>query len=90
MMVTVSQSQTEIDALINSCLQRIATGPTMSKDLSRDEARLAMAAILAGKVDPVQTSVFLIALRMKPPPLRGRHQELLHWRSRNVHWQSHF
>ena len=73
-METVSQSQAEINALVNSCLQRIATGPTMSKDLSRDEARQTMAAILADKVDPVQSAVFLIALRMKretPAELRG-------------------
>ncbi|GAB6049297.1 hypothetical protein JCM16106_01410 [Hydrogenophilus islandicus] len=44
---------------------KIATGPHLSKDLTRDEARDAMAAILRGEIDPIQTAVFLIALRMK-------------------------
>lgn len=50
---------------MRSVLQRIATGPEMSKDISRGEARAAMRAILEGEVDPVQAGVFLIALRMK-------------------------
>ena len=53
------------DALMRSILQRIATGPELSKDISRDEARAAMRAVLDGEVDPVQAGVFLIALRMK-------------------------
>lgn len=53
-------------------LGRIATGPTLSKDLGRDEARDAMDMILAGAVDPAQAAVFLIALRMK----RETHDEL--------------
>ncbi|MCX7945394.1 MAG: hypothetical protein N2557_00245 [Hydrogenophilus sp.] len=44
---------------------RIATGPHLSKDLSRTEARAALAAVLRGEIDPIQTAVFLIALRMK-------------------------
>jgi anthranilate phosphoribosyltransferase len=58
---------TQIDAGIamRSSIQRIATGPEHSKDLSFDEARAAMEYILQGKVDPVQAGVFLIALRMK-------------------------
>lgn len=49
-------------------LNRIATGPELSKDLSVDQAREAMGWILQGKVDPVQTAVFLIELRMKRDP----------------------
>ncbi len=52
-------------ALMRSVIQRIATGPEMSKNISRDEARLAMRAILEAQVDPVQAGIFLIALRMK-------------------------
>lgn len=48
-----------------SCLQRIATGPELSKDLSLDEAQRAMALILRGRVHPVQAGIYLIALRMK-------------------------
>lgn len=46
-------------------LQRIATGPTLSKDLSREEAQRAMRLVLDGKADLVQAGIFLIALRMK-------------------------
>jgi len=52
-------------ALMNSILQRIATGPEMSKDLSREDACAGMRCVLEGRVDPVQAGVFLIALRMK-------------------------
>ena len=50
---------------MRACLQRIATGPELSKDLSHDETRAAMRLILDGRADPVQAGVFLIALRMK-------------------------
>jgi anthranilate phosphoribosyltransferase len=46
-------------------LQKIATGPELSKAISRNQARTAMELILDGKVDPIQAGVFLIALRMK-------------------------
>lgn len=52
-------------ALMRSILQRIATGPELSKDISREEARAGMQLILDGQVDPVQAGIFLIALRMK-------------------------
>jgi len=51
--------------LMHSILKRIATGPELSKDLSREEARAGMRCVLDGQVDPVQAGVFLIALRMK-------------------------
>jgi anthranilate phosphoribosyltransferase len=52
-------------ALMSSILKRIATGPELSKDISREEAREGMRLVLDGAVDPVQAGVFLIALRMK-------------------------
>jgi len=52
-------------ALMSSILKRIATGPELSKDISREEARDGMRLVLDGAVDPVQAGVFLIALRMK-------------------------
>jgi anthranilate phosphoribosyltransferase len=51
--------------LMRSIIQRIATGPELSKDISEEEARAGMRFILEGKVDPVQAGIFLIALRMK-------------------------
>ena len=52
-------------ALMRSIIQRVATGPELSKSISRDEARAGMGLVLDGRVDPVQAGIFLIALRMK-------------------------
>ncbi|MEJ2423382.1 MAG: anthranilate phosphoribosyltransferase [Candidatus Thiodiazotropha sp.] len=52
-------------ALMHSIIQRIATGPELSKDITLDEAREGMQAVLQGEIDDVQTAIFLIALRMK-------------------------
>lgn len=52
-------------ALMHSIIQRIATGPELSKDISLEETRAGMAAILRGEIDEVQAAIFLIALRMK-------------------------
>ena len=61
----VEAAGTGDDALMRSIIQRIATGPELSKDITRDEARRGMRLVLEGKVDPVRAAVFLIALRMK-------------------------
>lgn len=53
------------DEFLRGVLQRIATGPTMSKDLPREDARRAMRLVLQETADPVQAGIFLIALRMK-------------------------
>ncbi|MEM7400313.1 MAG: anthranilate phosphoribosyltransferase [Pseudomonadota bacterium] len=50
---------------MRSYIQRVATGPEYSKDISFEEARDAMRQILNGSADPVQAGIFLIALRMK-------------------------
>ena len=50
---------------MRSYIQRVATGPEYSKDITFDEARDAMQQILNGTVDPIQAGIFLIALRMK-------------------------
>jgi len=50
---------------MHSIIQRIATGPELSKDISMQEAKLGMQAILEDAIDPVQAGIFLIALRMK-------------------------
>ncbi len=51
--------------LMRSVIQRVATGPELSKNISYDEARAVMHALLDGSADPVQAAVFLIGLRMK-------------------------
>ena len=51
--------------LIHSIIQRIATGPELSKNIELAEASAAMSAILDGEIDDVQSAIFLIALRMK-------------------------
>ncbi len=55
----------ELDQIMESIIQRIATGPDLSKDIEMDEARLGMKALLENAVDPVRSAIFLIALRMK-------------------------
>ena len=55
----------ETHLAMRSIIQRIATGPELSKDISREEAHLGTRAILENKVDPVQAGIFFIALRMK-------------------------
>jgi len=40
--------------LIRSAIQRVATGPELSKNLSREETRSVMHALLDGSADPVQ------------------------------------
>jgi len=58
-------SQAELDQTMVSIIQRIATGPDLSKDIELEEARMGMAALLEEAVDPVRAAIFLIALRMK-------------------------
>ena len=55
----------DLAKIMHSIIQRIATGPELSKDISLEEARLGMQAILENAVDPVQAGIFFIALRMK-------------------------
>ena len=51
--------------LMRSIIQRIATGPDLSKDISRAEAHLGTKAIIANAIDPIQVGIYFIALRMK-------------------------
>ena len=46
-------------------IQRVATGPELSKSITYDEARAGMRLVLEGLADPVQAAVFLIGLRVK-------------------------
>lgn len=58
-------SSTDPQVLMRSIIQRIATGPELSKDITQEEAEGGMRAILEGSAHPVQAAIFLIALRMK-------------------------
>jgi len=58
-------SQTPEQLHMRSVIQRIATGPELSKDIAEQEAIDAAQAIFEGKIDPVQAAIFFIALRMK-------------------------
>ncbi len=51
--------------LMKSIIQRIATGPELSKNLDFEETKAGMQAILRGEIDDVQSAIFFIALRMK-------------------------
>ena len=76
--------------LIHSVIQRVATGPELSKNISYDESRSVTNALLTratdpDAIDPVQAAVFLIGLRMKretDPELQGMLDAL---RDRTVH-----
>lgn len=60
-----SMNDLNLQLHMRQCIQKVATGPDYSKDLSFEEARDAMRAILTDDIDPVQTSILFIALRMK-------------------------
>jgi anthranilate phosphoribosyltransferase len=53
------------EVTMRSIIQRIATGPELSKDITQEEAKAGMGFILEGRADPIQAAIFLIALRMK-------------------------
>lgn len=61
----MSTNVESIQETMRSIIGRIATGPELSKNISREEARIGMNAVLNEQVDPVQAAIFLIALRMK-------------------------
>ena len=63
--MTINNKKPTSEELLKSVIQRIATGPEMSKDISRLEAKEAMAAIFNKEISDIRTAIFLIALRMK-------------------------
>lgn len=50
---------------IAEAIKKVATGPHLSKDLSREEAYAATMEILTGEAEPVRAAIFFIAMRMK-------------------------
>ena len=65
MTVAANNALTPGQQALRTGIQKVATGPEYSKDLSLEEAYAAMRQILAEDADPVQAAVFFIALRMK-------------------------
>jgi len=59
-------------------LQKIATGPKMSKDLTEEEAEDGLNLVLNGEVSAVRSALFLIAARMKRETLE---ENLGFWRA---------
>lgn len=64
-MLTSVTDDAQASLTLRQCIQKVATGPEYSKDLSVEEARAALAFGLTGRADPVQLGVLLIAMRMK-------------------------
>ena len=60
-----NSAQSDANQRMKSYLGKIATGPRMSKDLTRAEAEDALAMVLNGEVSTGRAAVFLIAARMK-------------------------
>jgi anthranilate phosphoribosyltransferase len=50
---------TDTRLAMRSIIERIATGPEQSQDISQAEAHLGTRAILDNRVDPVQAGIFL-------------------------------
>lgn len=65
MSAATAQPLSDAQLALRSCIQKVATGPEYSKDLSFEEAHTAMVQILSETADPVQIAIFFIALRMK-------------------------
>lgn len=63
--MTTINTDANLKLHLRQCIQKVATGPEYSKDLSYEEAYYAMRHILSGEADPVQVAVYFIALRMK-------------------------
>jgi anthranilate phosphoribosyltransferase len=63
--MSANPSQSDANERMKTYLQKIAAGPKMSKDLTRDEAEDALSLILNDEVSSERAAVFLIAARMK-------------------------
>ncbi len=51
--------------VLREAIQKVATGPEFSKNISEEESYHSMLKILDNEVDPVQAAIYLIAMRMK-------------------------
>ena len=77
-MKKTSTESTLGDNRMKGYLQKIATGPKMSKNLTEIEAEDALTLILGEKVSTVRSAVFLIAARMK---LETLEENIGYWRA---------
>ena len=50
---------------MQECIAKICKGPRAAKDLTWDEAKLVMKALIEGEATPVQVGAFLMAMRIK-------------------------
>lgn len=51
--------------VLRAAIQKVATGPEFSKNISEEDSYNSMLSILDGNVDSVQAAIYLIAMRMK-------------------------
>jgi anthranilate phosphoribosyltransferase len=51
--------------ILRGAIQKVATGPEFSKNISEEESYNSMLNILDSTIDPVQAAIYLIAMRMK-------------------------
>ena len=51
--------------ILRGAIQKVATGPEFSKNISEEDSNHSMLDILGSDVDSVQAAIYLIALRMK-------------------------
>ena len=63
--MSIDATPNELNELITEVINRIAVGPNRGKNIDRAQAHAVMDAITQGRVDAVQTAIFLIGLRMK-------------------------
>lgn len=79
--MNANPSQSDPNERMKSYLGKIAAGPKMSKDLTRDEAEDALTLILNDEVSSGRAAVFLIAARMK---LETLEENIGYWKALNT------
>ena len=63
--ITTQSTYITLDAAVRAAIQDVAVGPDRGRNIAMEHAKQLMQGILDDAVDPVQTAVLLIALRMK-------------------------
>jgi anthranilate phosphoribosyltransferase len=79
--MSVNPGKPDASERMKSYLEKIAAGPKMSKDLTRDEAEDALSLILNDEVSKERAAVFLIAARMK---LETLEENIGYWKALNA------